>query len=53
MIVLDAYAVAGLLRGEPVADEALALLESGLPAWLTPLGVAEVTGLFALKLGPG
>ena len=42
MIVLDAYPVIGLLRGEPVADEARALLESGTPASLTPLGVAEV-----------
>lgn len=42
MIVLDAYPVIGLLRGEPVADEVKALLESGTPAWLTPLGVAEV-----------
>ena len=42
MIVLDAYAVIGLLRGEPVADEVRDLLESGTPAWLTPLGVAEV-----------
>ena len=42
MIVLDAYPVVGLLRNEPIADEARALLESGMPAWLTPLGVAEV-----------
>lgn len=42
MIVLDAYPVIGLLRGEPVADESKALLESGTPTWLTPLGVAEV-----------
>ncbi|MXZ85823.1 MAG: type II toxin-antitoxin system VapC family toxin [Acidimicrobiia bacterium] len=42
MIVLDAYPVVGLLRDEPVADEVQALLESGTPAWLTPLGVAEV-----------
>ena len=42
MIVLDAYAVIGLLRVEPVADEVRGLLESGTPAWLTPLGVAEV-----------
>ena len=42
MIVLDAYPVIALLRDEPVADEAKALLASGAPAWLTPLGVAEV-----------
>ena len=42
MIVLDAYAVIGLLRGKPVADEVRDLLESGMPARLTPLGVAEV-----------
>lgn len=42
MIVLDAYAIVGLLRGEPVADEVRALLETGMPAWLTPHGVAEV-----------
>lgn len=42
MIILDAYPVIGLLRDEPVAVEARALLESGTPAWLTPLGVAEV-----------
>lgn len=42
MIVLDAYPVIGLLRGEPIADVAKALLESRTPAWLTPLGVAEV-----------
>ncbi len=42
MIVLDAYAVIGLLRNEPVADEVRDLMESGMPAWLTPLGVAEV-----------
>ena len=42
MIVLDAYPVIGLLRGEPVAEQVRDLLESGTPAWLTPLGVAEV-----------
>ena len=42
MIVLDAYPIIGLLRGEPVSDEVRSLLESGTPAWLTPLGVAEV-----------
>ncbi|MCY3792137.1 MAG: PIN domain-containing protein [Gemmatimonadetes bacterium] len=42
MIILDAYPVIGLLRDEPVAVEARVLLESGTPARLTPLGVAEV-----------
>ena len=42
MIILDAYPVIGLLRDELVADEARTLLESGTPAWLTPLGVVEV-----------
>ncbi|MCY4135316.1 MAG: hypothetical protein OXG30_10455 [bacterium] len=42
MIVLDAYLVIGLLRDEPVADETRQLLESLLPAWLTPLGMSEV-----------
>ncbi len=42
MIALDAYGVIGLLRNEPVADEVRDLMESGMPAWLTPLGVAEV-----------
>jgi len=42
VIALDAYGVIGLLRGESVADEVRELLESGMPAWLTPLGVAEV-----------
>lgn len=42
MIVLEANPVIGLLCDEPEADETRQLLESLLPAWLTPLGVAEV-----------
>lgn len=41
MIVLDAYAVLALLKGEPAANEVYGLI-SGEEAFLTSLGVAEV-----------
>lgn len=42
MIVLDAYAVVALLRGEAAAGEVAELLQGDDAAVLTPLGVAEV-----------
>lgn len=42
MIVLDAYAVLALLKGEPAAADVEALLVGGAEARLTVLGVAEV-----------
>jgi PIN domain nuclease of toxin-antitoxin system len=42
VIVLDAYAVLALLKGEVAADEVRQLLTSGDAAALTALGVAEV-----------
>ena len=42
MIVLDAYAVLTLLKGEGAADEVRELLARGDEASLTALGVAEV-----------
>lgn len=42
MIVLDAYAVVALLKGEVAANEVRQLLASGDEASLTALGVAEV-----------
>ena len=41
MIVLDAFAVIALLRGEPAAGQARALIERG-DAELTAVGLAEV-----------
>lgn len=42
MIVLDAYAVLALLKGEPAAQQVRELLSPGHEARLTSLGVAEV-----------
>lgn len=42
MIVLDAYAVLALLKGEPATAEVQALLDRHEDAALTVLGVAEV-----------
>jgi PIN domain nuclease of toxin-antitoxin system len=42
VIVLDAYAVLALLKGEPAADEVAQLLARDEQAALTVLGVAEV-----------
>lgn len=42
MIVLDAYAVLALLKGEPAAREVRAMVGGEEPASLTVLGVAEV-----------
>ena len=42
MIVLDAYAVLALLKGEPAAPQVRALLEGDDQACLTAVGVAEV-----------
>ncbi len=42
MIVLDAYAVLALLKGEPAAPQVRALLEGGDQACLTAVGVGEV-----------
>lgn len=42
MIVLDAYAVLALLKGEPAAPQVRALLEGDDRPHLTALGVAEV-----------
>jgi PIN domain nuclease of toxin-antitoxin system len=41
-VILDAYAVLALLRGEPAADDVEALLGGDQPAALTSLGLAEV-----------
>ena len=42
MIVLDAYAVLALLKGEPAAPQVRALLEGDDRSCLTAVGVAEV-----------
>lgn len=42
MIVLDAYAVLALLKGEPAAAQVRDLLNGADPVSLTALGVAEV-----------
>ncbi len=42
MIILDAYAVLALLRDEPAAPQAQALIEGDEETALTLLGVAEV-----------
>lgn len=42
MIVLDAYAVIALLRGEPAAPKVRVLLEGDDRSCLTAVGVAEV-----------
>ncbi|MEZ5182279.1 MAG: PIN domain-containing protein [Acidimicrobiales bacterium] len=42
MIVLDAYAVLALLKGEAAASDVRRLLEGAEPTMLTALGVAEV-----------
>ena len=42
MIVLDAYAVLALLKGEPAAELVVGLLEGDEPCRLTAVGVAEV-----------
>ncbi len=42
MIVLDAYAVLALLKGEPAAEKVRELLQADDDARLTAVGVAEV-----------
>lgn len=42
MIVLDAYAVIALLRGEPAAGDVKRMIEGPEETALTPLGIAEV-----------
>ena len=42
MIILDAYAVLALLKGEPAAELVAELLDGDDEARLTAVGVAEV-----------
>ena len=51
MIVLDAYAVLALLKGELSADEVAQLLARDEQAVLTVLGVAEVVGHLVRLVG--
>ena len=51
MIILDAYAVLALLRDEPAAPQAQALVESAEETTLTLLGIAEVLDKLVRRSG--
>ena len=51
MIILDAYAVLALLRDEPAAPQAQALVEGAEETTLTLLGIAEVLDKLVRRSG--